>query len=55
MSITRHTDGGGSFRGELDAEGLALLEAALAPLSAPLPATAEALTGAPRPAAAATP
>ena len=41
MSISRFSDGGGSFRGELDREGLALLEAALSPLSAPLPATAE--------------
>ena len=41
MSITRFTDGGGSFRGQLDPEGLALLEAALSPLSAPRPATAE--------------
>ena len=43
LSISRLSGfgGGGTFRGSADAEGLAVIEAALSPLSAPCPATAE--------------
>jgi hypothetical protein len=41
FTLTELPDGGGSCRGDLDPEGFSLVRAALSPLSAPRPTTAE--------------